>query len=468
MKKRAFFTTLILFLLFFNTMLCGITCFLLKERLAAITERALSEQAMLVTMIWEDMQAFEDKESLNRENIQEAMQQYALFVNSKTTLFSLYDREGFIYESGKTEEGLKEMLLQTEKDRQEGYRYTGFWPGTFPVYYITGMLPKPYETYQFFYGCHLTDVMKEWEETRFLLFSGGSVLSLLLAACLLFMIRKIFSPLSRIAQISGEIAKGQYEKRLPVNGGAEIEDMARSFNNMTDKIQRQIEELDLAASRKQEFIDAFAHELKTPLTAIYGYAEYLQKAAVSEQDRQEALQFIMSECRRIQNMETQLLDLALLRENQFPKEAVNAARFFMELEIMLLPMAEKKKVSLLFQCETETLYGNRGLLQHLLTNLINNAIQSCGENGRVKIRAYKEEGTTVIQVVDNGRGMKQSEAAHITEAFYRIDQSRSREEGGVGLGLAICSKIAETEQIEMEFLSAPGKGTTVFLTFTGS
>lgn len=167
-------------------------------------------------------------------------------------------------------------------------------------------------------------------------------------------------------------------------------------------------------------------------------------------------------------METQLLDLALLRENQFPKEAVNAARFFMELEIMLLPMAEKKKVSLLFQCETETLYGNRGLLQHLLTNLINNAIQSCGENGRVKIRAYKELETTVIQVVDNGRGMKQSEAAHITEAFYRIDQSRSREEGGVGLGLAICSKIAETEQIEMEFLSAPGKGTTVFLTFTGS
>lgn len=165
-------------------------------------------------------------------------------------------------------------------------------------------------------------------------------------------------------------------------------------------------------------------------------------------------------------MEKQLLDLALLRKESFVREWIPLSSFFEELRQALIVETIKKNIHLSFETEVSEVWGNSGLLSHLLTNLINNAIQACKLGGEVKIKAYKMHDEICIAVRDNGRGMKQSETKRITEAFYRVDKSRSREAGGAGLGLALCSKIAEIEHIKMEFKTAPGKGTIVFLTFS--
>ena len=89
--------------------------------------------------------------------------------------------------------------------------------------------------------------------------------------------------------------------------------MAHNFNRMAQQIEIQIQQLEEAAEQKQQFIDNFSHELRIPLTAIYGYAEYIQKALIPEEERYECTRFIMSECVRLQNMAYQLLDMALLR-----------------------------------------------------------------------------------------------------------------------------------------------------------
>lgn len=466
MKKRTFFTTLLLFLIFLNGLLCVIISIMLRDRIAGVKERALSEHYMLTSMMWKDMSAFQNREGITADTLKSGLSQYTELIRNKNTVFALYDKDSVVFQNGKMHEEALKILDKEASALKDGNRYAGFTGKKEAVYYIVGTLPVPFEDYRLCYSSNVTDTIREWKEFRFLMFSSGTIVSILLAGALLLLIQAIFRPLGVITEISGEIASGQYDKRLPLGGKNELTDMAVSFNDMADKIENQMLVLNMAARQKQEFIDNFAHELKTPLTAIYGYAEYLQKAACSEEDKQEALNFIMSECRRIQNMEKQLLDLALLREHDFIDETVQAEEFFNELNGSLYPKAAQKKVDLTYSVEVDSFYGNRGLLQHLLINLITNGINSCKEGGMVLVRAYQDQGGKCITVRDNGRGMEKSEIRHITEAFYRVDKSRSREDGGVGLGLAICSKIAEIEKINLRFDSRPGKGTTVFINFT--
>lgn len=116
----------------------------------------------------------------------------------------------------------------------------------------------------------------------------------MLALGLLILLNRIFRPLAQIAQTSRKIAAGAYGTKLPVTVKDKLSEMAQSFNHMAEEIQRQMTELIAAAERKQQFVDNFAHELQTPLTAIYGYAELLQKASLTEEDRLSALGYIMS------------------------------------------------------------------------------------------------------------------------------------------------------------------------------
>ena len=113
-----------------------------------------------------------------------------------------------------------------------------------------------------------------------------------------------------------------------------------------------------------------------------------------------------------------------------------------------------------------TLNCDKLLIELLLCNLVSNAISACRGKGTVLIACEKKDNAVVLSVSDNGIGMTQEQIAHITEPFYRVDKSRSRNEGGTGLGLSLCKRIAESHQAKLEFDSAIGVGTKVIVTFT--
>jgi signal transduction histidine kinase len=102
----------------------------------------------------------------------------------------------------------------------------------------------------------------------------------------------------------------------------------------------------------------------------------------------------------------------------------------------------------------------------LLTNLANNAIKACKGSGKIVLSCGIENGTPFVSVSDNGVGMTEEQIMHITEPFYRTDRARSRGEGGTGLGLSLCARIAEAHHATLKFQSVPEKGTKVFVTFT--
>ena len=115
--------------------------------------------------------------------------------------------------------------------------------------------------------------------------------------------------------------------------------------------------------------------------------------------------------------------------------------------------------------EDVTLNGEKVLLELLMTNITENAIKACIDGGKVTLSSAYENGKAVIYIEDNGIGMTNEQLAHITEPFYRTDKSRSRKEGGTGLGLALCDTIARVHNAALEFQSERNKGTKVIISF---
>ena len=231
---------------------------------------------------------------------------------------------------------------------------------------------------------------------------------------------------------------------------------------MIETIKEQMSALEENAERKQMLVDNMAHELRTPLTVIRGYADYLERAAVSEEERFTAARYIVSEAERLTKMSEILLDAAYIRENQPEMSDV-------ELDVILRGTAERlsakareKGIEIVLDVEKTFARGNALLLSMLFDNLTDNAVKACSSGGRVWLRCSRGSAS----VEDNGKGMSADELLHVTEPFYRTDKSRSRSEGGVGLGLALCRNIVEAHGANLRFESEKGKGTKIFFDFT--
>ncbi len=464
MKQRTFLITLVLFLFFFNLGISIFSVVTYRDTISSVKGRSLGEHYFIVSSLIKDFKALESRGiEIEEGSISEILQPYSYLSEDKKAGLALYQNDELTYfnqdlavlqsiSPGAPENGARLVAIQ----KAEGKTYV----------IVTGRLPQPYDAYSLVYLYDTTDSISTWNQLKNVLFLAGFLLSILLALGLIIALNQIFKPLSQISQTSKNIANGAYETRLQVSGHDELSEMARSFNHMAEEIQHQMTALLEASNKKQQFIDNFAHELRTPLTAIYGYAEYMQKAVMTEDDRISALDYIMSESRRLQTIAFQLLELANLQNNQIVCEENRMSDLFELVRQTLNGKIVEKNIHIEFLCELDAVRGDRYLLESLLVNLTDNAIKACTVGGNITVRAYWEEKKKILSIQDNGIGMTDEVLSQITEPFYRGDKARSRKDGGAGLGLAICSQIAAQHDASLSFTSHSGKGTTVKVTFT--
>ncbi len=312
------------------------------------------------------------------------------------------------------------------------------------------------------YAKSIEDVYTELKSFAVVSAASAAGVSLLLAALLLPLLKRLTVPLERLEETTKRIADGELSVRADESGKDEFASLAKSFNTMVDRVNDQLDELKIEAETKQRLVDDMAHEMRTPLTAIRGYAEYLERAAVTEEERHEALSYIISESDRLKKISEKILDSAFIRENEIKKEPVELDKLLADSARTLERKAAGKGVELRLETEPCTVSGDGVLLSMLFTNLIENALNACREGGAVRIGCA---GSSAF-VSDTGRGMTKEQLAHITEPFYRTDKSRSRADGGAGLGLALCQRIIEAHGAEWRFESEPGNGTKVTVDFT--
>ena len=333
--------------------------------------------------------------------------------------------------------------------------------------YITGILPDTSHRYRLDYYYNITEIISDMRSIQNILLLICIAFSVITAFALYFILLGIFRPLAIVSKASKKIADGHYSERIYVNGKNELSAVAEDFNRMAEEIERQICVLEDEAAGKQQFIDNFTHEIRTPLTSIYGYAEYMQKAPLNEDEMIESTQFIMDEASHMKKIANSLLELATLRNDTPVKSEISIPRLFHDIYQTMKKPLQEKKLQLICEPGTDVLDGQEDLVKSLLLNLCFNSLKSCTPNdGVIRLEAKMQGESIVLSVTDNGYGIPEESIPKLTEPFYRVDKARSRKHGGAGLGLALCKQIAEAHGAEMTVDSTVGKGTAVKIFFT--
>jgi len=318
--------------------------------------------------------------------------------------------------------------------------------------HIVGTIRISHQFYQLDYYLNITETINDLRNIQHILLGLSIVFSTVTAVGLYIILSRIFLPISIVASTSKKIAGGNYGERIHIAGNNELADMAKSFNTMAAEVESQI-------VGKQQFIDNFSHEMRSPLTSIYGYAEYLQKTPYDEAQTYEATQTIMDEANHLKTIAESLLKLATLRNYSPVKADISIPQLFGDLCQTFGSQAN-------FNCkiDSETLQAQEDLIRSLLINLCTNSIKAGATD--ITLEATKQANSTVISIADNGCGIAPEDLARITEPFYRVDKARSRAQGSVGLGLTLCKQIVEAHGGTMRIESRIKEGTTVTITFT--
>lgn len=291
-------------------------------------------------------------------------------------------------------------------------------------------------------------------------------------------------PIKRLISATKKIADGNYGERIAATGSDEVGQLAADFNRMAAAVEEKVQKLSDNARQKEDFVANFAHELKTPLTSIIGYADRIYKKELPRAEQRQAAYYIWNEGMRLEALSLKLMDLTVLSHGEFSLQRVEADSLLRELSADVAFLMEEKQIS--FSCEAEqaSVAVEYDLFKTLFLNLVDNAAKAGAGQIRVTGRAEnvfsagsKEEAGEggggcavsedqgarryVIAVEDDGSGIPAGELSRITEAFYMVDKSRSRKLHGAGIGLALCERIARIHGSALEFESDGKSGTRV-------
>ncbi|MDR0272436.1 MAG: HAMP domain-containing histidine kinase [Clostridiales bacterium] len=335
--------------------------------------------------------------------------------------------------------------------------------------HIAGTLSAPFQYYQLNYYLNITESITNMRNIQRVFVIFFIVFSLIAAFILYFILRRIFKPLDIVAKTSRKIADEHYHERIHIKGSNELTEVAGDFNRMAEKIENQIRLLEEESAGKQRFIDNFAHEIRTPITSIYGNAEYMQRAVLEEGEIFTLTQSIMDKTGQMTEIAGSLLRLATLRNYTPVKTQINIGCLFEDISQLLSKQMNEHGVKFSYKADGGVLSGQEDLIKSLLLNLCLNALKACSPgSGVVSLIAEEENKRTVLSVTDTGSGIPSESLQKVIEPFYRVDKARNRNHGGAGLGLTLCKQIADVHDAEMIIESSVGVGTVVKIIFTTS
>lgn len=294
-----------------------------------------------------------------------------------------------------------------------------------------------------------------------IIFGAGITVMLLFGGVVgWYVAKKAMRGVERVAHFATHIGKGDFARRLaPGNEGKEIDDLATAFNNMLERIQSLVTEL-------QEITNGIAHDIRSPLTRIRGIAETTLTGPPHLDAYQEMTGIIIEECDRLMGMINTTLEIAETESGSaaLPKTPVDLTTLVKTAHELFRPLAEDKNILFDIDVPPETLLtlGDLSRLQRALAHLVDNAIKYTPAGGRLAISAKANRTNVHISVTDSGIGINQRDLPHIFERFYRGDKSRSTP--GNGLGLSLAQAIIRAHGGEITAMSSPGTGSSFSIT----
>lgn len=306
---------------------------------------------------------------------------------------------------------------------------------------------------------HLHNVLLQ----QLLTFIVLSIVSLLAGLALYVLtLRKTLDPLSNIVSVVQNTNADNLTEYLPIHQGqAEIDQLSQSYNEMLARLEESFEYERETKEQMRRFIADASHELRTPLTSIHGFLEVLLRGAADRPEQlYSALNSMHGESKRIIKLVENLLFLAKMdREPALQLSEINLTELLRDMQPQLRVLAGERNV--VFDL-TEGIKGNYDAdkIKQVVLNLFQNAVQHTDlKSGKIKISLIVVDHEVELSVQDNGAGMEAETLPYIFDRFYRIDQSRTRQYGGAGLGLSITKTIVEAHEGSITVNSIIGKGT---------
>jgi heavy metal sensor kinase len=268
-------------------------------------------------------------------------------------------------------------------------------------------------------------------------------------------------PLSQIAEATREIDVGTLDRRLPVRGtGDELDRVAVAFNDTLGHLEHSVAEM-------RQFSAALAHELRTPLAVLRGEIELAMRAPDAREAQRTAFASQMEEIDRLTQLIDQILTLARAEAGQIrlTRAPVDLSALAHSLVEQLEPVADARSIALTCEASDAVIVmGDRGWLQRLLLNLLDNALKFTPAHGRVAVRVSRDAQAALIAVRDTGVGLSTDDLARVFQRFFRADPARSTSRPGAGLGLSLVQWIAGQHHGTVKVRSRPGEGSTFTVT----
>jgi two-component system, OmpR family, sensor histidine kinase BaeS len=274
----------------------------------------------------------------------------------------------------------------------------------------------------------------------------------------IFLSRSIGNPVRELTKATHAIANGNLGQQVPVRSRDEIGELAQSFNKMSSDLARSFN------LRKQMTAD-IAHELRTPLALILGHAEGVKDGVLAP--NRENFEIIREEAERLEHLVNDLRTLSLADAGELSVEFqhVNINDFMSDIHAHYLSLFNQKRITLNLTLAPVMLTANLdpNRFAQVVNNILDNALRHTPAGGRVELQTQLTGNRIQLSVKDSGEGVSSEEAAHLFDRFYRVDESRNRNDGGSGLGLAIAKSIVEMHSGKIWAESKIGQGLKVVI-----
>jgi signal transduction histidine kinase len=286
-----------------------------------------------------------------------------------------------------------------------------------------------------------------------------------------YLSRSIAHPLRAAAQEAQRLARGDLTTPLQESGPGEVGELARSFNDMAERLHESRLELEEQNARlreserlKAELISIVSHELRTPLASILGFTELLLRRDVPQVERRHYLQIVSDQSKRLAALLNDFLDAQRVEEGrlELASEPLDLGVLLRGQVQLFLGQSDRHRLHVEVADEPLRIRGDQGRLSQVLANLLSNAIKYSPDGGTVDVHAERENGLVRVRISDEGMGIPENEQPRIFTKFFRGDAAASGV-GGTGLGLALSREIVEAHGGRIGFTSARGAGSTFWL-----
>ena len=428
----------------------------------AVTENNLAESAIEYALL----DIINDPSILIQTQLPIISERISLgMLNSSTDLYITYDGN-FVFPSKTEDIAVPEQLLASTTDARKNYQIVKDDKKTY-IYVDTTV--KVRNSLIGIITRHDITNTRNIMNNSIKVFELFTIIILVVSGLIVYIITVLLTrPLEKLNAITDNFAEGNFDTRSNLRSHDEVGLLSDKFNHMADSVEGHIDELNDMIHRRDQFVADFTHEIKTPMTTIIGYADTIRSVDLPREDEIKAASYIFSEGKRLEQMSSHLFDLIYLKDGKIPKLPVNTQALGLAVIDTVLPAIEKCNIQLEYDFENASILADSPLLKTAFINLLDNARKASSEGSVIEFTGKVIGESYEFVVEDHGIGIAREDIDKICDEFFMVDKSRSRSEGGAGLGMSLVAAILKEHEADLKIESELGKGTRMIVTMDKS